>query len=92
MKAAHREVVAIAIFCAAYLLISGRSLKVLPLNRLAAALLGTVLMVACGIVTPQQVYRGDLAAFAWAMPQGLREQQRQQGTGGETRRKAQQNA
>ena len=76
MKAAHREVVAIAIFCAAYLLISGRSLKVLPLNRLAAALLGTVLMVACGIVTPQQVYHGDLAAFASAMPQRLRQQQR----------------
>ncbi len=28
----------------------------LPLNRPAAALLGTVLMVACGVMTPQQAY------------------------------------
>ena len=57
MKAAQNEVLAIAIFCVTYLLISGRSLKILPLNRPAAALLGTVLMVACGVVTPQQAYR-----------------------------------
>jgi len=38
-------------------LISGRRLKVLPLNRPASALLGAVLMVACGILTPEQVYR-----------------------------------
>jgi Na+/H+ antiporter NhaD/arsenite permease-like protein len=30
---------------------------VLPLNRPAAALLGTVLMVGCGVMTPQQAYR-----------------------------------
>jgi len=53
----QREVVAIAIFCVTYLLISGRRLKILPLNRPASALLGAVLMVACGILTPEQVYR-----------------------------------
>lgn len=52
-----KEIVAIAIFCVTYLLISGRRLKVLPLNRPAAALLGAVLMVACGVMTPQQAYR-----------------------------------
>jgi Na+/H+ antiporter NhaD/arsenite permease-like protein len=52
-----REIVAIAIFCITYLLISGRQLKILPLNRPAAALLGTVLMVACGILTPTQAYQ-----------------------------------
>lgn len=57
MTALEREIVAIAIFGFIYLLISGRRLKVLPLNRPAAALLGAVLMVACGIMTPQQVYR-----------------------------------
>ena len=45
------------IFCLTYLLISGRRLKMLPLNRPAAALLGTVLMVACGVMTPEQAYR-----------------------------------
>ncbi len=52
-----KEVLAIAIFCLTYLLISGRRLKILPLNRPAAALLGTVLMVACGVLTPEQAYR-----------------------------------
>jgi Na+/H+ antiporter NhaD/arsenite permease-like protein len=53
----RREIVALAIFAITYLLISGRRLKVLPLNRPAAALLGTVLMVACGVMTPEQAYR-----------------------------------
>jgi Na+/H+ antiporter NhaD/arsenite permease-like protein len=57
MPTSQREFLAIAIFCLTYLLISGRQLKVLPLNRPAAALLGAVLMVGCGIMTPQQVYR-----------------------------------
>lgn len=48
---------AIVIFSVTYLLISGRQLRILPLNRPAAALLGTVLMVACGILTPEQAYR-----------------------------------
>lgn len=53
----RKEIVAIAIFTVTYLLISGRRLKVLPLNRPAAALLGTVLMVAGGVMTPEQAYR-----------------------------------
>jgi len=52
-----KELIAITIFAFTYLLISGRRLKVLPLNRPAAALLGAVLMVACGVITPEQVYR-----------------------------------
>jgi Na+/H+ antiporter NhaD/arsenite permease-like protein len=52
-----KEIVAIAIFGVTYLLLSGRQLHILPLNRPAAALLGTVLMVACGILTPEQAYR-----------------------------------
>ena len=57
MTGDKKELLAIAIFCFTYLLISGRRLKVLPLNRPAAALLGAVLMVAGGVMTPQQVYR-----------------------------------
>jgi Na+/H+ antiporter NhaD/arsenite permease-like protein len=57
MSADRRELVAVAIFGVTYLLISGRRLKILPLNRPAAALLGTVLMVACGVLTPQQAYQ-----------------------------------
>jgi Na+/H+ antiporter NhaD/arsenite permease-like protein len=52
----RKELIAIVIFAFTYLLISGRRLKVLPLNRPAAALLGTVLMVACGVLTPRQAY------------------------------------
>ena len=57
MNATAREIIAIAIFGLTYLLISGRRLKILPLNRPAAALLGTVLMVATGVMTPEQAYR-----------------------------------
>jgi len=53
----QREGIAIAIFALTYLLISGRRLKLLPLNRPAAALLGTVLMVVTGVLTPDQAYR-----------------------------------
>src|SRR5579859_7697781 len=56
MHANQKEIVAIAIFCVTYLLISGRQFKILPLNRPAAALLGAVLMVACGVMTPAQAY------------------------------------
>ena len=52
-----KEIVALAIFALTYLLLSGRQLRILPLNRPAAALLGTVLMIACGILTPEQAYR-----------------------------------
>ncbi len=57
MSAAQKELLAIGIFCVTYLLISGRRLKILPLNRPAAALLGSVLMVGCGILTPERAYR-----------------------------------
>jgi Na+/H+ antiporter NhaD/arsenite permease-like protein len=53
----HKELLAIAIFCVTYLFISGRELKILPLNRPAAALLGAVLIVACGVLSPDQAYR-----------------------------------
>jgi Na+/H+ antiporter NhaD/arsenite permease-like protein len=52
----RRELLAIGIFAFTYVLISGRRLKILPLNRPAAALLGTVLMVSCGVMTPTQAY------------------------------------
>lgn len=48
---------AILIFLLTYALISGRRLKILPLNRPAAALLGAVLMVAGGVLTPDEAYR-----------------------------------
>jgi Na+/H+ antiporter NhaD/arsenite permease-like protein len=53
----RQEILAIVIFAFTYLLISGRRLKILPLNRPAAALLGTVMMVAAGVMTPEEVYR-----------------------------------
>ena len=57
MRTPNRELTAIVVFCLTYVLISCRQLKVLPLNRPAAALLGTVLMVALGVMTPEQAYR-----------------------------------
>src|SRR5256886_5451404 len=45
------------IFAVTCILISGRQLKILPLNRPAAALLGAVLMVSTGIMTPERAYR-----------------------------------
>lgn len=51
-----KEIIALGIFGLTYLLISGRQLRILPLNRPAATLLGTVLMVAGGILTPEQAY------------------------------------
>ncbi len=51
-----REILAIGIFAITYLLISGRRLKILPLYRPAAALLGAVLMVATGVMRPEQAY------------------------------------
>jgi len=52
-----QELVASVIFAITYVLISGRQLKILPLNRPAAALLGAVLMVATGVVAPERAYR-----------------------------------
>src|ERR1700722_144924 len=57
MTTDHKEIIVIAIFCVTYLLIRRRQFKILPLNRPAAALLGTVLMVAFGVLTPEQAYR-----------------------------------
>jgi Na+/H+ antiporter NhaD/arsenite permease-like protein len=57
VTAVEKELLAIGIFAFTYLLISGRRLKILPLNRPAAALLGAVLMVAGGVMTPERVYR-----------------------------------
>jgi Na+/H+ antiporter NhaD/arsenite permease-like protein len=51
-----REILAIVIFALTYLLISGRRLKILPLYRPAAALLGAVLMVATGVMKPEEAY------------------------------------
>jgi Na+/H+ antiporter NhaD/arsenite permease-like protein len=53
----EQELVASAIFGITYILISGRQLKILPLNRPVAALLGAVLMVSCGVMTPERAYR-----------------------------------
>jgi Na+/H+ antiporter NhaD/arsenite permease-like protein len=53
----QRELVASGIFAITYVLISGRQLKILPLNRPAAALLGAVLMIATGVMTPERAYR-----------------------------------
>jgi Na+/H+ antiporter NhaD/arsenite permease-like protein len=53
----QKEIIAIVIFAITYVLISGRQLKILPLNRPAAALLGAVLMVSTGVMTPERAYR-----------------------------------
>lgn len=53
----QQELVATVIFAITYILISGRQLKILPLNRPAAALLGAVLMVSTGVMTPERAYR-----------------------------------
>src|SRR5438105_9971159 len=53
----QQEFIAGAIFAITYVLISGRQLKILPLNRPAAALLGAVLMIATGVMTPERAYR-----------------------------------
>ena len=53
----QKEVVATVIFGITYVLISGRQLKILLLNRPAAALLGAVLMVSTGVMTPERAYR-----------------------------------
>jgi Na+/H+ antiporter NhaD/arsenite permease-like protein len=57
MTSGHHETAAILIFIVTYFLISGRRWNILPLNRPAATLLGAVLMVASGAMTPDQAYR-----------------------------------
>lgn len=46
--------VAIAVFLVSYALIAFRRLRVLPIGRPAGALLGAVLMVALGVLTPER--------------------------------------
>jgi Na+/H+ antiporter NhaD/arsenite permease-like protein len=53
----YKEIATILIFSFTYILISGRRLKILPLNRPAAALLGTVLLVVSGVMTTEEVYK-----------------------------------
>jgi Na+/H+ antiporter NhaD/arsenite permease-like protein len=53
----QKEIVAAVIFGFTYVLISGRQLKILPLNRPASALIGAVLMVSSGVMTPESAYR-----------------------------------
>jgi Na+/H+ antiporter NhaD/arsenite permease-like protein len=53
----EKELVAAVIFGLTYVLISGRQIRILPLNRPAAALLGAVLMVSTGVMTPERAYR-----------------------------------
>lgn len=48
--------VAVAIFALTYVLIAARRLHVLPIGRPAGALLGAVLMVAAGVLTPAQSF------------------------------------
>jgi Na+/H+ antiporter NhaD/arsenite permease-like protein len=45
---------AIGIFLLTYALIAGRRLRLLPIGRPAGALLGCVLMVAVGVLSPAQ--------------------------------------
>jgi len=52
----QKEIVAAVIFGITYVLISGRQMKILPLNRPAAAMLGAVLMVSTGVMTPDRAY------------------------------------
>ena len=52
----QKEIIATVIFGITYVLISGRQLKILPLNRPAAALLGAVLMVSTGVITSERAY------------------------------------
>lgn len=47
---------ALAVFALTYVLISGWELKLLPANRPAGALLGAVLMVVLGVLSPAQAY------------------------------------
>lgn len=49
-------VLVVTIFCVTYALIASRRLSLLPIGRPAGALLGAVLMVAVGALTPKQSY------------------------------------
>ncbi len=46
----------IAIFALTYVLIANRQVRWLPIGRAASAMLGAVLMVLCGVLTPERAY------------------------------------
>ena len=48
--------IAIAIFAFTMALISFRKLRILPIGRPAGAMVGAVLMVVCGVLTPERAY------------------------------------
>ncbi len=56
MSPDHRTTTALVVFAITYALISGRRLAWLPIGRPAGALLGAVLMVMLGVLTPAQAY------------------------------------
>ena len=65
-----RTALVVGIFCLTYLLIATRRLGLLPIGRSAGALLGAVLMVACGVLTPRESYDAvdhDTIALLFAM-------------------------
>jgi Na+/H+ antiporter NhaD/arsenite permease-like protein len=51
------QIRALSIFAATYALISTRRTPFIRLDRPAAALAGAVLMIAAGVLTPDQAYR-----------------------------------
>lgn len=55
-EAAELTAIAVAIFCLTYALIASRRLALLPIGRPAGAMLGAVLMVATGVITPEQSF------------------------------------
>jgi Na+/H+ antiporter NhaD/arsenite permease-like protein len=51
------ETAVVSIFCLTYVLISARRLRLLPIGRPAGALLGALLMVAIGALSPEESYK-----------------------------------
>jgi Na+/H+ antiporter NhaD/arsenite permease-like protein len=51
-----RASVAAAAFILGYILVSARRVPFLPIGRPAGAMVGAVLMVACGVLTPERAY------------------------------------
>lgn len=52
-----RNAIAVAVFVLAYALIAARRLRWLPIGRPAGALLGAVLMVVLGVLSPEESYK-----------------------------------
>lgn len=61
--------IAVAVFLFTYALIASRRLAILPIGRPAGALLGAVLMVAFGVLTPERalgaVDAATIVSAAW---------------------------